>query len=145
MKKVIILLPLVLIFFSAHYIGAQEMPITGEKFAEIKSQVILPFLEALKNGDTKAFKQLMTKDMYETRKVLLEQNATYPAFLRKLYGDATFQVGNAMQQNGEIVVPVAITFPDGRRRNIHLRIKEDGDNYKGDIPKKSWKISGKVR
>lgn len=141
MKKALTLFSICLMFFSFSQLGAQEGLITGEKIAEIKSQVILPFLEALKNGDTKAFKDLMSEDMYETKRVLLEQNDAYPEFLRNLYADATFQVGDAIEQSEEIIVPVAINFPDGRQRNIKLHLQKEVNNSQETNVVENWKVT----
>jgi hypothetical protein len=134
MKKALTLFSIGLMFFSFNQLGAHEGPLTGEKFAEIKNQVVLPFLEALKNGDTKLLKQLMSKDMYRAKRVLLEQNDAYPEFLKNLYTDATFQVGEVKEQDGDIIVHVRINFPDGRQRNIklHLQLVE------------SWKVTDNI-
>lgn len=141
MKKALTLFAICLMFFPLNQLEAQEGPLTMEKIAEIKSQVILPFLEALKNGDTKVLKQLMSEDMYKAKRVLFEQNDTYPDFLRNLYADATFQVGKTIGQNGYIIADVAINFQDGRQRNIKLHLQKDEKNFRKTNVAESWKVT----
>jgi len=67
--------------------------------------VLLPFFEALKNGDVSVIKNHMSRGLYARNRVLLDENLEYPAFLRNYYKDVNFRVVKAYEdQEGEGIV-----------------------------------------
>ena len=71
---------LIIIFYS--FLQAQEVPVSDDGYEDVINETVSPFLEALKNGDVSLIKQYIAGDMYESRRILLEQNKEYPEFLR---------------------------------------------------------------
>jgi uncharacterized protein YktA (UPF0223 family) len=70
---------------------------------DMENTVILPFLNALKNGDVKKIKNYLSTDTYNEYKKLLEENKEYPKFLRDYYKDAKFRVVRASSEvEGEV-------------------------------------------
>jgi len=95
---------------------------------------VVQFFEASKNGDTARIKQLIAGSFYNQRKALLEENATYPDFLRKYYEGARLQINNINMQKdrGAWVVEVTITFADGNVDSNKLLLQKDASG--------TWKI-----
>jgi hypothetical protein len=91
-------------------LGAQAL---GAAEPASPSDCVMQFFEASKNGDTAKMKQLMAGPFYAQRKTLLEENTTYPDFLRKHYADTRLQVISLREERGGWVAEVRIKFPDG--------------------------------
>ena len=53
---------------------AQEVPLNGTLMMEIKNTALLPYFNALKDGDVIAIKRYLGPDLYQKNRVLLEQN-----------------------------------------------------------------------
>jgi len=94
------------------------------------------FFEASKNGDTVRMKQLIGGSFYQQRKVLLEENPTYPEFLRKHYDGTRLQINSLREDRGGWVVEISIKFPDGTVDSNKLLVQKDASG--------TWKIVQEV-
>ena len=83
MKKIVIGFSILIICFYCGLSFARGPERSQKSIEEIVNNVVRPFFVALKNGDIVTLKRLMTKDLYEDRKVLFEQNKEYPKFFKK--------------------------------------------------------------
>lgn len=118
---------------------AHEIDLTDPELSLIQEQVLLPFFEALKTGNVSEIKKHMSPSLYEQNRVLLEENADYPDFLRSYYRDVRFSVVKAETGIAEedIFVHVALKFSDGRNSVNELKVsklKQDGQ------PSDTWVI-----
>jgi uncharacterized membrane protein YvbJ len=95
-------------------------------------ECVVQFFEASKNGDTARMKQLMTGSFYQQRKVLLEENTTYPDFLRKHYDGAHLQITNMREEPRGWVVEVRIKYADGNVDSNKFLVQKDASG--------TWKI-----
>ena len=95
-------------------------------------ECVAQFFEASKNGDTARMKQLIAGTFYNQRKVLLEENATYPDFLRKYYEGARQQITSMREDRGGWVVEVRIAFADATVDSNKLLLQKDATG--------TWKI-----
>ena len=110
---------------------AHEIDLTDPELLLIQQQVLLPFFEALKTGNVSEIKKHMSESLYEKNRVLLEDNADYPDFLRSYYRDVHFRVVKAETgiADDDIFVHVAFKFSDGSNSVNELKIskrKQDG-------------------
>ena len=105
-------------------------PFTSE--AQEPHDVVMAYYQAMKNGDVLAMKSYMGGKLYEKRKILLEQNANYPEFLRNHYERGDIQVGEV--HNG--VVKVMVQFPDGNINAHQLVVEQDSSGQ--------WKIVDEI-
>ena len=94
----------------AKCLGAQAL---GAAEPASPSDCVMQFFEASKNGDTARMKQLMAGPFYAQRKTLIEENTTYPDFLRTHYAGARLQINSLREERSGWVVEVRINFPDG--------------------------------
>lgn len=85
--------------------------------------VAVVYFNAMQNGDVVTLKSCMSGRLYEKRKILLEQNAGYPEFLRKYYAGADIQIAEA--RDG--VVKVMAEFPDGSIHAYQLVVEQAPD------------------
>ena len=95
----------------------------------------LSYFQALKNGDIATIKSSITGEMYQKRKVLLEQNKTYSDYLENIYQDADFQIKETAIQDNTAEVTVEVNSP-GRQNEFVLFLKKD------DLG--NWKISKEI-
>ena len=118
---------------------AQEIALTDPKLLTIQGQTLLPFFEALKNGDVSEIKKHMSLSLYKKNRVLLEENRDYPSFLKDYYSNASFRVVKAeMAITGDdIVFHVSIEFPDGRGSINELKLSR---NNRDDLQRDIWVI-----
>ena len=100
------------------------MPLTGSPYDEIIRETVVPFFDALKHGDVKSIKKLVAGDMYEDKRVLLEQNKDYPDFLRKYYQGVEFIVKNIASSGDHIVIDIGIKYPSGDEINAQLYLSD---------------------
>lgn len=98
-----------------------------------EEEVLHPFFMALKNGEVDEIKQYLSDDMYEKRRVLLEQNKEYPAFLREYYAGAQFSVVEAVREGDDILVGIMINFAGGHGTKTRLRLRNETANPKLSI------------
>jgi hypothetical protein len=119
---------------------AQESALTDPQLVTIKDQVLLPFFEALKNGDVSAIKRHMSLELYERNRVLLDENMEYPAFLRDYYKDISFRVVKAERDlRGEDIIFHVSFDSTGGDSSIHewKLSKEERENLQSD----AWVIN----
>ena len=118
---------------------AQEIALTDPELLTIQEQTLVPFFEALKNGDISEIKEHMSLVLYGKNRVLLEENRDYPVFLRDYYSDVSFRVVKAeMGVTGEdIIFHVSIEFPDGRSSINELKLSR---RNRGDLQSHVWVI-----
>ena len=88
------------------------------------NDTVMGYFQALQQGDINKIKDSITGEMYKKRKVLLEQNANYPEFLRNAYQGAEFQIKNVTIQDNNAVVTVKVNFPD-RQKGFTLFLNKD--------------------
>jgi hypothetical protein len=99
---------------------AQEVALTDPQLVTIREQVLLPFFEALKNGDVSIIKEHMSRDLYARNRVLLDENREYPAFLRNYYKDISFRVVKAERNFSSEVITFHVSFDyTGGNSTIH--------------------------
>lgn len=132
-----------MVCFSFSLSFAQAPALTQKSIAKIVNNIVRPYFAALKKGDIKTLKALMAKDMYEERKVLLEQNKEYPDFLRRIYQDANFTVLSAYEKGNYILVNAEITYSDGRKTQSTLYLINENNRLKNQTSYGNWKISTK--
>lgn len=141
MKNIIVLIYFFVVVFAATPPNAQSAD--GEPFPDIEIQeaVILPYFEALKNGDVNKLKRYLSAAMVNEYKTLLEQNKEYPQFLRDYYENATFSVVRASEIDGQIEFDVLVEFPNGSQSISTLRVLEE-KNVDETLPdKRNWRIN----
>jgi hypothetical protein len=97
---------------------------------------VVQFFEASKNGDTTRMKQLIAGSFYNQRKTLLEENTTYPDFLRKHYDGARLQINSMREDRRGWVVEINIKFADGTVDSNKLLLQKDASG--------TWKIIDEV-
>lgn len=137
MKRMVICLSVLMICFYFSFSFAKEPKLSQKSIEEIVNKIARPFFVALKNGDIKTLKKLITKDMYEEKKVLFEQNKEYPNFLRSHYRDADFIIVSANETGNNILVNTVITYSDGWQKQTTLYLVEKHPSQG------IWKISRK--
>ena len=128
MKKSVICVLAVAVFLGAPALRA-EQPASPD-------ECVVQFFEASKSGDTVRMKQLMTGSFYNQRKTLIEQNPTYPDFLRKHYDGAHLQITNMREEPRGWVVEVRIKYADGTVDSNKFLVRKDASGI--------WKIIDEV-
>jgi hypothetical protein len=127
---------LVFLIVIAFLAGGNSILAAGSEKPE---DTVIQFFEASKNGDTETIKQLIAGSFYNQRKVLLEENADYPDFLRKYYEGTEIQINKTIMKKGGMVgvVGIKIQFPDGNLDTTKLLLKKDAGGV--------WKIVDEMR
>lgn len=95
------------------------------------NETVLSYFQALKNGDIETVKSLITGEMYNKRKVLLEQNENYSEFLKKVYQGAEFRINKTTEIDNDVLVNVEVDSPNGKK-DLNLLLKKDMEG--------NWKI-----
>ena len=119
---------------------ANNLPSNNERYEVVINNVVLPFLDALKNGDVDLIKHYIAGDLYENNRVLLEKNQEYPEFLRNHYHSVEFYIENAVVSGDHIVVHVVIEFSNGDEINAKLCLGKDMNEVSGALEGATWKI-----
>jgi hypothetical protein len=127
-KKIVICVLAVAVFLGAQALRAAEPASPDE--------CVVQFFEASKSGDTARMKQLMTGTFYNQRKTLLEENTTYPDFLRKHYDGAHLQITNMREEPRGWVVEIRIKYADGNVDSNKFLVRKDASG--------TWKIIDEV-
>ncbi len=122
-----------LIFMLCGPMYAQQIPVSDTLYAEIVNGTVLPYFNALKDGDVGAIKKYIAGRLYQKYKVLLEQNTEYPAYLRNYYQGAEFRIGKAAMIDNDVIVEVTSDYPNGRSNNGKLVLWKDNGT-------ETWKI-----
>ena len=117
----------------ALFMGDQALLAAGPASPD---ESVVQFFEASKNGDTARMKQLIAGSFYNQRKVLLEENTTYPDFLRKHYDGARLQINSMREDRRGWVVEITIKFADGTVDSNKFLVQKDASG--------SWKIIDEV-
>ena len=117
----------------ALFMGDQALLAAGPASPD---ESVVQFFEASKNGDTARMKQLIAGSFYNQRKVLLEENTTYPDFLRKHYDGARLQINSMREDRRGWVVEVRTKFADGTVDSNKFLVQKDAGG--------SWKIIDEV-
>jgi len=94
------------------------------------NDTVLRYLHALKHGDIGTIKDSITGEFYKKRKVLLEQNKSYSEFLKKIYGEAEFQIKETTIDNNDVLVKVESKLPGGKTKFILYLSKNAEGNWK---------------
>lgn len=141
MKKIVICFSVLLIclYFSPSFAQSPDLP--QKSIEKIVDNIVRPYFVALKNGDIQTLKKLMTKNMYNQRKVLFEQNKDYPDFLRKIYRDANFIIKSASEDGNEILVNAVIKYTDGRQNPLKLYLTSEDNGSGNQTSYGGWKVS----
>ena len=105
-------------------------PVTSA--AQEPHEVVNAYFQAMKNGDVVTMKSYLGGKLYEKRRILLEQNANYPKFLRNHFESGDVQVGEV--KDG--IVKVMIQFPDGSRQSHQMVVEQDSSGQ--------WKIVDEI-
>ncbi len=133
MSRKIILFSICLIFMLCSLMYAQQIPVSDALYAEIVNGTVLPYFNALKDGNVGAIKQYISGRLYQKYKVLLEQNTEYPAYLRNYYQGAEFRIGKAVMIDNDVIVEVTSEYPNGRSNQGKLVLWKDNGS-------ETWKI-----
>jgi hypothetical protein len=113
-------------------IKAGDIRLNSDLLANIKAELILPFFQALKEGDIKVIKNCIAGREYNSKKTLLEKNVSYPDFLRDFYKDASFKIKKIYYEKGAIIVDALIEFPEGITRNFSMRLERGWSGCRGN-------------
>ncbi len=102
------------------------------------TEVVMKYFQACENGDVSTIKSLITDHFYQRRKVLIEENQEYPAFLRSHYSGMQVEIVSTQIENanGNVAVMLEQIFPDGNILNSTLILKKNMDG--------NWKISDEM-
>ena len=119
---------------------ANKMLLSDEKYEIVITDVVLPFLDALKNGDVGLIKSYIAGDIYKNKRVLLEKNKEYSAFLRNYYQDVEFYIEKALESGDYIEVYVGIEFSNGDEGIATLYLAQDINKIEGAPGGATWKI-----
>lgn len=92
--------------------------------SDIQQRTLGRFLYALRTGRVSVIRDMLDQDHYLEYRTLLEQNSTYPQFLRKFYAGSTFRLVNLNRKVGDYVADIEIGWPDGRSVLMSLQISE---------------------
>jgi len=115
------------------FLIVQGIPLYAVYAAEPEDTVIT-YCHALQNGDRALIKSVLSTELYEKRKVLLEQNSGYYLkFLQARYENAEFMVNDV----GEGNVDVVVRYPDGRMMRMQLVVAQDQSQ--------KWRIVGEKK
>lgn len=100
------------------------------------NEIVTLYFQALKEGNVKVVKNLISGKLYSKKRVLLEENPTYGNFLKKIYMDANIHIVDTIKKNEVTHVNVKIEFQDGSSRLVTLLLKKDN--------RKNWKINEEI-
>lgn len=102
------------------------------------SQTVVYYFDALKTGNIEAIKNSVAGEFYAEQKILLEENAQYPNFLRKNFANASFRLGNIYQPSADrAIVNVTIYFADGSESPTVFHLERISADY-------TWRIVKEV-
>ena len=141
MKKMMIGLCFISFLLVPNILVAEELLKTDPFYLKIETEILLPFFNALKDGNVEALKQYISKDMYRKNRRLLDQNRKYPEFLRKYYQGTSFHTKSMVLEGDTITVDVGIEKPGGSSlaEELHLVRVQQGPDSKIPI-QRQWRI-----
>lgn len=125
MKRCFILIITLVIAFSAYTKSyAQD---------DVADKIVMPFLNALKSGNTTEILKYIDGPLYKKNKELLSQNNNYADLLRTKYGKVEFLINHISTiDHDNLVADILFVFPDGNtvNRKLMLNKKEGSDSWK---------------
>ncbi len=140
MKKKAIFLLMFLYLMLHSLLYAQEVPKNDPVCKGIMNQTVLPFCEALKNGNVNLIKMYISEDLFEKNKVLLEQNKKYPEFLRNYYKGVKFQIGKIVEIDDKMTFNIVIECPNGDCNHSKLQLRKARNSSLQGDKLETWKI-----
>lgn len=141
MKNIIIVLCFISFLFASNFSVAEELLKTDPFYAEIETEILVPFFNALQDGNVNVIKQYISQDMYRKNRRLLDQNKGYPEFLRKYYKGASFNTNSILLQSDTIIVDVEIQLSNGNSLVEELNLVRVQKGVSSNIPiRRLWKI-----
>jgi hypothetical protein len=117
--------------FGVAYAVGQQAPLGASTVRSVKIALTQHVL-ALQRGDVAALKQQLSSsgEAYRQYRTLLEQNPTYPEFLRNFYQGSRFAVGNIVRgQGNEVIADLIIELQSGSRTVTKLRLQPEGNTW----------------
>jgi hypothetical protein len=127
-KSIVILTAFAVLVFAGPALQAQEaVQATPTESIEV-SQVFLPFIDALKTGNVRVLKSLLSEEMYREYRVLLEENKEYPRFLERYYEGAEIQLENIFREGNDLHGVMRVTFPGGDMSVLRISVKKKDSN-----------------
>jgi hypothetical protein len=130
-----------MITVDGHVLCAQEITQNDALYSEIVTETMVPYFEALKNGDVSTLQHLISGRMLERNKVLLEQNTEYPEFLRNYYRNVTFEVEKVEYFGSDIRVTVTLEFPGQERASFKYILQKNANVLNSDGSPSGWTIA----
>lgn len=93
------------------------------------NETVLPFFEALQDGDVQAVEFYLDGGLARSMRPLLRDNQEYPELLRKYYNGAEFSVGKINGSKSRLNIDVNVSYPSGRSMLLVLTLiqRNDGD------------------
>ena len=114
------------LLFNYTLLSAQVV-VTPHVIREV-STTFTSLFDALRDGDLQTIELYLSPEEYAEYKVLFEQNADYPRFLRNFYQGATLRVGQVNSVDSaddEVIGEFIIDFPGGEAMNTRMRLKRN--------------------
>lgn len=130
MKRYFILFIVFMISFYTYQSYAQE---------NVASETLIPFIDALKTGDTTKLLKYIDGPLHKRNKVLLQQNHNFADLLKTKYEKAEFIINKISPiDNENLVADILIITPRGNATERKLILnKKKGSN--------TWKIIDEIR
>ena len=89
----------------------------------IVETTIMPFYDALKNGDVVAVEAYIGDPLYSQVKVLLQDNQEYPDYLRQYYSNSYIEVTNVSDQSADYKnVYLDLYLSSSEKQSIELQL-----------------------
>lgn len=126
MKRYLIIIIIFMIFFFVYTKSyAQD---------DVSKNIVTPFLNALKSGNTAKLLQYIDGPLYKRNEVSLKKNNNYADLLKNKYGKVEFLINKISSiDHDKLVADILSVYPDGNTiRRILILHKKEGSN--------SWKI-----
>jgi len=123
-KSIVILAAFAGLVFTRPALHAQE-PVQASPTESVEvSQVFLSFIDALKTGNVRVLKGLLSEEMYREYRVLLEENKEYPKFLENYYGGAEIQLESTFREGNDLHGRIRVTFSGGDMSVLKISVKK---------------------
>ena len=129
----------ILLISILQYAIANEINTQDPRFGEIRDNTVIPYFETLQRGDVESLRQYLSARRYAINQNLIEQNASYPNFLRDQFQDANFELVSLVEDGTKINAVVKIYWPDGHNTQTNLGLIEESSNNHSTANIK-WKI-----
>ena len=128
MKKLYLcLLAVVGLMLNSTFLSAQVV-VTNSVITEI-TKTFNALFDGLRRGDVGAIQYYLLPEEYARYKVLCEQNADYPRFLRNFYQGTALRVGqvdSVLSTDSEVIGEFIVDFPGGETTVTRMRLQRDG-------------------